>query len=287
MGMRAGYLLTSKTARDILQGKLVVSLDLGISLTKAVVKSGEVLLPDNTRIPFDDLRTMAGRADSVYFLREGRIYVVAISDRHYYKLVPTGGAPTIEIDGVRMHRTTGTTPERDAMEKIDLLNIDGGMVLDTCTGLGYTASESFKQGAEGVFTVEKDPNVLRIAYMNPWSENLFSSNRIYKTVGDVHNLIDIFPANFFDYIIHDPPTFSHAGHLYGRAFYNKLYRVIKPGGRLFHYTGEPGSKFRGTDLKRGVLRRLRESGFRKMEFHESVMGFMGRRTLTKSFKGSV
>lgn len=265
----------------------MISLDLGISLTKVVVNCKEALLPDGMRIPFRDLRMMANRTDSVYFLREDRIYMVAISDRHYYKLVPTEGAPTIEIDGVRMHKTTGTTPERDAKEKIDLLNIEGGTVLDTCTGLGYTASESFKQGAEGVFTVEKDPNVLRIACMNPWSGNLFSSNCIYKTIGDVYNLIDIFPANFFDYIIHDPPTLSHAGHLYGRAFYKKLSKVLKPRGRLFHYTGEPGSKYRGIDLKRGVLRRLRESGFKEMEFHEGVMGFTGRGASTKPVKSSV
>jgi predicted methyltransferase len=85
-------------------------------------------------------------------------------------------------------------------------------------------------------------------------------------------MVDALPIGFFDWVIHDPPRLTHAGALYSKEFYAKLYRVMAEDGRLFHYTGEPGSKYRGVDLQRGVQGRLRAVGFRRTVYHPDIMG---------------
>lgn len=268
-------LLTAETARLILEGVERVSLDLGLSEVGVNIGGDGVVLPDGSVVGFGDIETVADRSGAVFFPREGGLFQVAVSDGHYYKLVPTKGAPTLEIDGVQMHRTKGTTPDADSAAKIEALGVDGGRVLDTCTGLGYTALGSLAGGGELVVTVEVRPEVLRIAEMNPWSSGLFTDGRVYKLVGDVYALVEAFPDGFFDYIVHDPPRLSHAGELYGGAFYAELWRVLRSGGRVFHYTGEPGSRYRRLDARRGVMQRLRGVGFRGLRYHVNVMGVTG------------
>ena len=205
--------------------------------------------------------------------------MVATRGRHFYKLVPTNGAPTLEIDGIRMHRTKDTTPDRDAKEKINLLDHWGGNVLDTCMGLGYTAIQSMRKGATNVVTIEYEPNVLGISRINPWSLHLFTSENIHKVIGDSFHVVDALPSNHFDNVIHDPPRHSSSGHLYGQEFYNKLARIIKPRGMMYHYTGEPRSRYRRVNIRTGVKRRLAKAGFINIEYHPEVMGFTCTRSV--------
>jgi len=151
------------------------------------------------------------------------------------------------------------------------LGLKKGRVLDTCTGLGYTAIGALARGAEIVVSVEREPPVIRVAEMNPWSRCLFGGE-IILLLGDSYQIVDALPTEFFDWVIHDPPRLTHAGSLYSEEFYSRLYRVMAEDGRLFHYTGEPGSKYRRVDLQRGVQRRLRAAGFRGAEYHPNVMG---------------
>ena len=97
-----------------------------------------------------------------------------------------------------------------------------------------------------------------------------SSKRIKFLRGDIRDFE--FPAGDFDYIIHDPPRHNFAVHLYGKMFYKKLAEVMKPNGKLFHYTGEPRSRYRRVNIQRGVMKRLGEVGFKDLEYHPSVMG---------------
>ena len=227
-----------------------------------------------TELILADKRTAKATLSNAYFRlldREG-VFQVAMAGKHFYKLVPTGRAPTLEIDGIRMHRTSGTSPDQDTGTKLDVLELDGGRVLDTCMGLGYTAIESARRGAELVVTVELEPQVVRIALMNPWSAPLFTDEAIHKVIGDTYTVASILPESFFDYVIHDPPRHDHAGHLYGLDYYRRLHRLMAPGGRMFHYTGEPRSRYRGVNLQRGVSRRLREAGFSATRYHPEVMG---------------
>lgn len=278
MTQNAPPMLTSVQAKAILEGKNEVSLDLGLSKTRIETTDGGYYLNKGEFIDIESLEKIAENEGAAYFVDNKMVFMAATSGKHFYKLVPTDGAPTIEIDGIRMHRTKGTTPDCDAKEKLDILGLNGGNVLDTCMGLGYTAIQAVKRGAIEVVSVEFEPNVLRISQINPWSRVLFTSDYIHKIIGDSFHVVEAIPSSFFDYIIHDPPRHSSAGHLYGQKFYDKLARVIRPGGRMFHYTGEPGSKYRKVNIHTGVKQRLGRAGFTKMEYHRSVMGFTCTRT---------
>jgi hypothetical protein len=70
------------------------------------------------------------------------------------------------------------------------------------------------------------------------------------------------PAGSFDAVLHDPPRFGIAGELYSQAFYEQLARVLKPKGKLFHYTGAPNRLTTGRDVPREVARRLQAAGFK-------------------------
>lgn len=71
----------------------------------------------------------------------------------FYSLMPTEGAPTMLISGIPMHRIKNTDPWRDTEEKIRAAGPIGVSVLDTATGLGYTASATAKM-ADCVTTIE-------------------------------------------------------------------------------------------------------------------------------------
>ena len=242
-------MLTAETAKSLLDGKNRVSLDLGLTETMIKQTNTTYMLNEVETIDIDELEKIAQDQRSVYFVDNQTVYMAAISGKHFYKLAKTSGAPTLEIDGIRMHRTKDTTPERDTQEKLDILGLNHGKVLDTCMGLGYTAIQAHEYGADYVISIEYEPNVIRIAHV-----------------------VDVIPKHHFDYVIHDPPRHGSAGHLYGQEFYQKLARVIKPGGRMFHYTGEPRSRYRGVNLQKGIIKRLRQAGFKELEYHPSVMG---------------
>lgn len=270
-------LLTAEVARRILDGCSLVSLDLGLSEVSVVLGDDHIALPDGSTVGFPDLRRLAERENTVFFPEGGNLYMVAVSDGNFYKLVPTEGAPTLEVDGIRMHRTKGTTPDADATEKVQALGIRRGRVLDTCTGLGYTAQAALERGADLVVSIELRPEVLRIAEVNPWSRRLFEDRRVHLLLGDAYNILHALPRGFFDYVIHDPPRLPLAGHLYSPEFYAEMFRALRRRGRLFHYTGEPGSRRRRIDLRRGVMRRLGQAGFEDIIYHGNIRGVTCRK----------
>lgn len=163
------------------------------------------------------------------------------------------------IAGFTMHRIVDTDPMEDTLKKIATLTPITGRVLDTAMGLGYTAIEAAKT-AEQVITIELDPGAQQIARLNPWSQGLFDNPKIQQVMGDAFEVVPTFADESFSRIVHDPPVFSLAGELYSGVFYQQLFRVLKRGGRLFHYIGDLNSKSSGT-VARGVLKRLQEAGF--------------------------
>jgi len=226
-------------------------------------------------VEFNILQKISKDKNHIYFIKDGNVFKAAIARDGYYKLVPTL-PPTIEINGIRMHRTKEFNPYEDTLNKINSVNIKKGeKVLDTCMGLGYTAIEARKRGAE-VITIEKNPNVLELAKINPYSRELFEEG-IKIILGDAFDVIKNFNDEEFDVVIHDPPRFSLAGHLYSEEFYKEIFRVLKPGGRLFHYVGNPGKKYRGRDLQRGVMERLRSVGFVNVKKVEDALGVVAKK----------
>ena len=81
------------------------------------------------------------------------------------------------------------------------------------------------------------------------------------TEGDITREIGAIASASVDAILHDPPRFGIAGELYSQAFYDQLARVLRPNGKLFHYTGAPNKLSRGRDLPSEVIGRLRSAGF--------------------------
>ena len=190
--------------------------------------------------------------------------------RALVKLVPTSwGPPTFEIDGVKMLPTARVSPYEDALAKVALVEPRGKMILDTCGGLGYFAAGCLAAGAARVLSFELDPDVLWLRTLNPWSPA--PSPALKLTVGDVAAHLAGLPAASVDAVLHDPPRFALAGHLYAQSFYDGLARVLRGRGRLFHYTGAPNSRSRGRDLPGEVLARLGRAGFDARRHGDGVL----------------
>jgi predicted methyltransferase len=176
------------------------------------------------------------------------------------KLVPTQwGPPTFEIDGIKMLPTAKVSPYADAERKVGLVQPRGKLILDTCGGLGYFAAWCLREQARHVFSYEKNPDVIWLRSLNPWSPEIGPG--LTLTQGDIAEQIASQPSASVDAILHDPPRFGIAGELYSQAFYEQLARVLKRKGRMFHYTGTPNKLTTGRDVPNEVATRLRHAGF--------------------------
>jgi len=219
-------------------------------------------LPNGEILTFSQVETINQDENNCFVFRDGNLEKAGLySERtnRYYSLMPTEKAPTMLISGIPMHRIKDITPVEDTDHKIKALGKPYGTVLDTSTGLGYTAIQAAKTASK-VITVEFDPIVLSICCLNPWSIELFTNPKIFQLIGDSWDLAHIFPERTFNAIIHDPPTFTLAGHLYSQSIYNIFFRILKDSGRLFHYIGNPDSRS-GAIIGRGVVERLKRAGF--------------------------
>ena len=180
------------------------------------------------------------------------------------KLVPTDWqVPTFEIDGIKMLPTLKESPLDDARRKVALVQPAGKTVLDTCGGLGYFAACCLDAGVARLQSFEKNEDVLWLRTINPWSPDPEASGgRLQLAHADVSQAITTLPDAAFDAVLHDPPRFGIAGELYSLAFYQQLARVLRKGGRLFHYTGSPNKLTSGRDVPREVAKRLETAGFK-------------------------
>ena len=275
-----------ESARLLAGGEATIDLGLGRAQAE-VLGSGvvEIRARGRTyRVDLEALREHSRRRSVLVVEPSGYYYEAEVRARRYYKLVPLEGtAPTLEIDGIHMHRVQGATPLQDAEAKVRLAGVRrGDKVLEVGTGLGYTASYSLRRGASLVVTIEVDENVLWVAERNPWSRDL-GSGRVAIVLGDAVEVIDDVIEAFgtFDKVIHDPPRFtSETGPLYSAAFYEKLFRALRPGGRLFHYTGEPG-RSRGLSFPSRVKALLKEVGFEGVMYAEEVYGVVARKPIRR------
>jgi predicted methyltransferase len=180
------------------------------------------------------------------------------------------------VAGFPMHRIKASDPLRDTHRMIAALAPIHGRVLDTATGLGYTAIE-LARSAASVLTIELDPAAQEIARRNPWSRELFANARIEQRTGDACQVVPTLADGTFERVLHDPPTFALAGELYSEEFYRELYRVLKRGGKLFHYIGDPNSKS-GRSVTRGVMARLKYVGFAGVAKREQAFGIIASKT---------
>lgn len=268
--LQAQQLLTARQ-----QGVTNPTVSLDLNLTQSAVQCDDngVALTDAEFLTWSQVEAIAADENSCFLIKAGqaeKIQRFSEETNRYYSLYPTASAPTLLISGISMHRIKESNPHQDTLAKVATIKPITGRVLDTTTGLGYTAIQAAKS-ANHLITVELDPAVLEVAHCNPWSQALFTSPTIEQRIGDSDDVIRTFADNSFDRIIHDPPMFNLAGHLYGADFYRELYRVLDKRGRLFHYIANPDSKS-GATITRGVMRRLEEVGFQRISRRPEAFG---------------
>jgi predicted methyltransferase len=249
------------------------SLDLGLSVAEVRLEPERVVFPDGQWLAWAGVDEIGTNETACFVVDErGATKIQAYSEEldRFYSLMPTAGAPTVLISGIPMHRIKDVDPAADTRNKIRSIAPIVGSALDTATGLGYTAIEAART-ADHVVTLELDPIVQDVARFNPWSRALFTEPKIQQLYGDSFDEVERFSPESFACVIHDPPTFALAGQLYSTTFYQRLYRVVKRGGRLFHYVGDPRSSS-GKRTTQGVIRRLREAGFTRISPRPEAYG---------------
>ncbi len=276
MSHRSGPLLTRPVAEALLlareadRGEWRGSLDLGLC-------EGNALLEPETWQWYGQHYPYPPKLkDRTIYHWDGEAFApVARFAGALIKLVPTAwGAPTFEIDGIKMLPTSKASPFEDARRKVALIEPHGKVVLDTCGGLGYFAACCLEAGAAHIHSFEKNADVLWLRTLNPWSPDPdapASGGRLQLSHADVSEAITQFAEASVDALLHDPPRFGIAGELYSQAFYDQLARVLRRGGRLFHYTGSPNKLTSGRDVPREVAKRLEKAGFKTQPAMDGVL----------------
>ena len=254
------------TARDAGASEWIGSLDLWLSSGGASLGTDDWQWRGQ-RYPYPH----ALKDRTIYYWDGDEFAPVSRYSGSLIKLVPTEwGAPTFEIDGIKMLPTSKESPLEDARRKVALIEPRGKMVLDTCGGLGYFAACCLEAGVARIHSFEKNADVLWLRTLNPWSPDPdevdpgtpISGGRLLLAHADVSQAIAQIGDASVDALLHDPPRFGIAGELYSQAFYDQLARVLRRGGRLFHYTGSPNKLTSGRDVPREVEKRLEKAGFK-------------------------
>jgi uncharacterized protein len=256
-----GPLLTLEVVEQLRNGAragaatVECSLDLQRS-TSVVDVDDEGWAWNGQRFPYPDIC----KDRTIYHWTGDAFQPVARYASSLIKLVPTDwGPPTFEIDGIKMLPTARISPYADAERKVALIQPRGKMILDTCGGLGYFAAWCLQGQAKQVLSYEKNPDVIWLRSLNPWSPKI--GGALTLTQADIAIQIETLPSQSVDAILHDPPRFGIAGELYSQVFYDHLARVLRRKGKLFHYTGSPNKLTTGRDVPNEVANRLRRAGF--------------------------
>ena len=279
MQLRQPVILSYVQAAPLLKAKqqgiasVQISTDLGLSTVIVTLTSEGAAFPNGEHLDWHRIEKISKSEVNCFILEDNTVRPIQVFSEYTNRvcsLMPTKGAPSMLIAGFVMHRIKDVDPMQDTLRKIAAISPIVGRVLDTATGLGYTAIEAAKTASE-VVTIELDPGAQEIARLNPWSQALFHSPKIHQIMGDAFEVVQTFEDDSFARIIHDPPTFSLAGELYSGAFYQQLFRVLKRGGRLFHYIGDPNSKASG-GITKGALKRLQEAGFARVTRKPEAFG---------------
>ncbi|MCG8616500.1 MAG: hypothetical protein MI802_09820 [Desulfobacterales bacterium] len=272
-------------ARDGLSS-VDLSLDLNLTTATWQIRDNTLILDENgPALALSDLESVAASGSRIFRYDGETLAPIEVRSGGYYKLVPTDSVPTLEIDGVKMHRSKDIDPLEDARLKTELVVRQGNIVLDTCGGLGYSALFAVKAGASRVVSTEKSREVIRIREQNPWLapgardwQTETALARINLENADINQRITTLEDNTFDAVIHDPPRFTSAtGDLYGKVFYAGLFRVMRERGRLFHYTGSPKKITRQDRFIQNVMKRLEQAGFSKVSFNDRLQGIYGEK----------
>jgi len=273
--------VAAKALKAISAGEksLCISLDLNLSEKTWHIDQDRLILDHNSFIDAENLTPILSSTNKIFIFQDNAVTPAEVRSDGYFKLVPTRGAPTLEINGIKMHRSKDIDPFIDAELKTQLVVSKGDQVLDTCGGLGYSAIFALKAGARKIISTEKSRAVITLRNLNPWLEK-YADQRLELIHTDICQEITQFGAGFFNSVIHDPPRFTSAtGDLYGKKFYAELFRVMGPHSKLFHYTGSPKKiKTKDTFIK-NTIKRLEHSGFKSVCFHDNLQGIYAQKNI--------
>ncbi|HLD02397.1 MAG TPA: methyltransferase domain-containing protein [Candidatus Nanoarchaeia archaeon] len=249
-------ILSSKT------GKASISPDIGMTSAEASVEGGSVIIRDQ-KIPLSDLKKI--RDDkSCYIVEDGKLHKVQFFSEktgYVYKLIPTSYRPILKISGTSMHK-------KEFVGMIERSKLKG-KVLDSGTGLGYTAIAASRT-AGSVITIEHDENVIEIARLNPYSSDIFNKKNIRLINADVVDEMKSFKASEFDSIILDGGIPTLSGKFFSLENYSNVYRVLKRNGRLYHYIPSP-EVTHGRNFQSEVVSRLKNAGFSRIKRFDSYV----------------
>ena len=107
--------------------RVKIPLDLGLSPANVDFnyRFGEATA-SGYKMPFRSIEEISADDSVCYYLEKGKqpqkIKLFSADTNRFYKLVPTKDAPTLEISGIRMHRTSERTPWQDTLDKIDAVS---------------------------------------------------------------------------------------------------------------------------------------------------------------------
>lgn len=241
---------------------VVSSADLALSSCSVQITAAGALFADTPVISWEWIAEIAAEKRVCFRLTPNGpspVRIFAEESGRLYSLMPTEKSPALLLSGVTMHRFRDTHPQHASALMVRALGHIKGPILDTATGLGYTAVEA-SLCAGPVTTIERDPHTLEIARINPWSRSLFNNPKIHSLIGDSFDCITTFAPGSFSAVVHDPPVITLAGDLYSARFYEAVMSVLSRKGKMFHYIGDPKSKS-GARTTAGVIERLKRAGF--------------------------
>ena len=168
--------------------KIECTLDLGCSTTMVEVSAAGWSWQGQR---FPHLESCKVR--TVYYWIDEAFQPVVRYTTSLVKLVPTAyGPPTFEIDGIKMLPTARVSPYSDAERKVDLIQPKGKVILDTCGGLGYFAGWCMRRHAKQVLSYEKNPDVIWLRSLNPWSPKI--GNGLTLAQADIAEAIELLPG---------------------------------------------------------------------------------------------
>src|SRR5581483_6450421 len=183
----------------------LTSTDLGITTVQVRLAADGVHFPSGEFLSWKNAEKIARDENACFVLHDStlqKIQTFSELTNRPYSLYPTSGAPTMLVAGFPMHRIKDSDPWQVAGAMVKTLQPVTGAVLDTATGLGYTAIELAKT-AQHVVTIELDPAAQEIARQNPSSQPLFDRPPLEQRIGNSFDILRTFPANSFDAILHD------------------------------------------------------------------------------------
>ncbi len=252
-------------------GGMEISLDLGLTKDYVVKQGNKFLFPDGQILELSQLEKVNKKrhAQDCFLIEDNSLlYLYSFEYNTAYKLYEPhiDWPPTLWINGSMMHTVSVSKPTEEADNKVKVLGNIKGEVLDTCFGLGYTSIELAKNGANTVRTFELSQSVIEIARVNPWSKEAFSNEKIKLENSDAYHSVTTLRDKEFDLVLHDPPNVKIESSLYSLTFYKELYRILKNDGKLYHFVGggRVSHQYKVNYLS-GVVRRLSEAGFRKIQ----------------------